>query len=257
MKNKIQSLFKYTLLILIIVIGCSESGDPIPENQLCKVTKINRGDDFNFVLDYNSNSTLKYVEEKYKFSTNTEHFDFKYESGKILVYRSNSNEPNIQPSLRITYLLNSDGLPVEATSTSEKIKFYYSSSKLLTYYTRLVQFNGVQESYDSIATKFDSQNKNIIEATDYYYSTSTKKWTLDYKVLYTYDDKVNPFFNLLYAPTDFYHIEYFSKNNVISEIGSGSGVNYNRIYSYNYNEFSYPVTSSNWKGTTYEYICNK
>jgi len=140
---------------------------------------------------------------------------------------------------------------IKDATSDYKISYYYSGDILkymLTTYTYINYYGNIAESRDSMSVIYDLNGDNITELIKYSYNNSVKNYIEKYRQKITYDDKINPLRNSIYAILDTDGMEnmqwYFNKNNVTSLDESESGSSYDPdFYFYNYNVSNLPTLS--------------
>lgn len=143
--------------------------------------------------------------------------------------------------------------------------YYYTENKL-----KYIMLGDLKGERDSMAIKYDSNGKNIIEMKNFSYNTKLKTYRLNGVYKYEFDDKINPLSKSIYFINEMYEeyelsLDYFNTNNitlitsVVSDIGWGD--NSASLSSYTYNDKGLPVNrelidGNYFERTDYSYKCD-
>jgi len=187
---------------------------------------------------YNATGTL--IQRIVRYS---EIYTYHYVGDSIKIYYSEEDK-GIQNRIHAAYKVGAGGEPLAFL----EYRYYdwVSGPKTFRWLTRYNYENGllayIVTTYESIADfdstrmHYDAAGKNII-AIDYYNYFETGDTHSNGSVNYTYDNKFNPNYGLLYERPNL-SAEAFSKNNitfytVLPESGTELPKTYPRVYTYN------------------------
>ena len=241
-----KQLFTLFVALATTIVSCSDDNDPKPNQPsklLAKVTETRAGQNTVYTTTYDSQNRLT----GFKNQNNTESTTFTYDANGNLT-KLQAVEGEESTVFEITY---NNGVPVSGkyTSTGDEIDapvdlVYTVVQGLVTEISYKVGTNTVLKS------KITYQNGNVskVESEDFTQEGEGDDETYKFSTTYTYGTNKNAFpsANFKYVIDPNLSVQFFSKNNVLTEKYDFPGTIMDKEYTntYTFDAAGYPLTQA-------------